>query len=86
MRIVIEFYRTRAQDDAHALLGRESAEVADLAAAIALAGDLARTFAETPALMPQRPDALVIRDAGGATLHELAFDDALLPPTERRSP
>lgn len=86
MRIVIEFYRTRAQDDAHALLGRESAEVDDLAAAIALAGLRAQALADSPALMPQRPDALVIRDADGTTLHELAFDDALLPPTERRSP
>lgn len=34
MRIVIEFYRTREKDDAHAVIGRETAEAADLDDAI----------------------------------------------------
>ncbi|MBS7554803.1 hypothetical protein KHC23_14210 [Ancylobacter dichloromethanicus] len=69
MRIVIEFYRTRARDSAHALLGREAAEVVDLDAAIELARSLARTLN-----MPQRPDALTITGADGVVLHACAFD------------
>ena len=30
MQFVIEFYRTRKQDDAHAVIGRETAEAVDL--------------------------------------------------------
>jgi hypothetical protein len=64
MKIVIEFYRTRAADDAHAVLGRETAEAADLHGAIEIARLLAKTLN-----MPQRPDAVTIADANGATLH-----------------
>lgn len=64
MKIVIEFYRTRDADDAHAVVGRETAEAADLDAAIALALELAQDLN-----MPQRPDAMTIRDADGATIH-----------------
>ena len=30
MKIVIEFYRTRQEDDAHAIVGRETDEATDL--------------------------------------------------------
>ncbi len=71
MRIVIEFYRTRGTDDAHAVTGRETAEAADLADAIAIARRLSRTLD-----MPQRPDAMTITDATGATLYSGVIDAA----------
>jgi hypothetical protein len=64
MKILIEFYRTREADDAHALIGRETVEAADLDDAIEIARLLARTLN-----MPQRPDAMTIADANGATLY-----------------
>ncbi|UCI34685.1 hypothetical protein [Mesorhizobium sp. B4-1-4] len=64
MKIMIEFYRTREADDAHAVLGRETAEAADLDDAIEIARLLAGTLN-----MPQRPDAMTIADANGATLY-----------------
>lgn len=64
MKIVIEFYRIRDADDAHAIVGRESAEAADLEDAIQVARLLARTLD-----MPQRPDAMAINDANGAMLY-----------------
>lgn len=63
MRVAIEFYRTRDTDDAHAVVGVEEAEVSDLDDAIRIARQLALTLD-----MPQRADALTIRDAGGDTL------------------
>ncbi|RJT33331.1 hypothetical protein D3227_25295 [Mesorhizobium waimense] len=68
MKILIEFYRTREADDAHALIGREIVEAADLDDAIEIARLLARTLN-----MPQRPDALTIADATGATLYSGAL-------------
>lgn len=68
MKILIEFYRTREADDAHALIGRETVEAADLDDAIEIARLLARTLN-----MPQRPDALTIADATGATLYSGAL-------------
>jgi hypothetical protein len=62
MKIVIEFYRTRDADDAHAVVGRETLEVEDLDGAIAAAQLLARTRD-----MPQRPDSMMITDASGKT-------------------
>lgn len=64
MRIVIDFYRTRDADDAHAVVGRETAEAADLDSAIEIARELSQTLD-----MPQRPDAMTITDADGATLY-----------------
>lgn len=58
MKIVIEFYRTRETDEAHAVVGRETAEVGDLDDAIEVARQLSRTID-----MPQRPDAMTITDA-----------------------
>lgn len=70
MEIVIEFYRTRDADDAHAVVGREWAEAADLREAVEAARRLARTLA-----MPQRPDAMTITDAAGAVLYSGVIDD-----------
>ncbi|MER8407751.1 hypothetical protein NKH16_24160 [Mesorhizobium sp. M1307] len=64
MKIVIEFYRTRNSDDAHAVVGRETAQAANLNHAIEIARLLAKTLN-----MPQRPDAMTIADAKGATLY-----------------
>jgi len=64
MKIMIEFYRTREADDAHAVLGCETAEAADLDDAIEIARPLAGTLN-----MPQRADAMTIADANGATLY-----------------
>lgn len=64
MRIVIEFYRTRGTDDAHAVVGRETMEAADLDDAMEVARRLSLTLD-----MPQRPDALTITDATGAVLY-----------------
>ena len=64
MKVVVEFYRTRVADDAHAVVGRETVEAADLDAAIEIARLLARTLH-----MPQWPDAVAIADADGATIY-----------------
>ncbi|MCR4265140.1 hypothetical protein [Nitratireductor sp. ZSWI3] len=64
MRIVIEFYRTRGTDDAHAVVGRETMEAADLDDAMEVARQLSQTLD-----MPQRPDAMTITDATGTTLY-----------------
>nr|WP_048648917.1 hypothetical protein [Nitratireductor soli] len=65
MQVVIEFYRTRATDDAHAVIGRETTEAADLDEAMEIARQLSRILD-----MPQRPDAMTITDAGvGARLY-----------------
>jgi hypothetical protein len=64
MQVVIEFYRTREADDAHALIGREIADAADLADAVKIAHRLGLTLA-----MPQRPDALSVSDMEGNTLY-----------------
>ena len=73
MQFVIEFYRTRKQDDAHAVIGRESAEAVDLEHAIQIAGVLAKTLAKTLA-MPQHPDFVSIADAAGDTLRALELE------------
>lgn len=67
MKIVIAFYRIRNADDAHAVLGRETAEAADL--------DEAREIAR-PLDMPQRPDAMTIIDGDGNKLHLSRLDTA----------
>ncbi|RWH73446.1 MULTISPECIES: hypothetical protein [unclassified Mesorhizobium] len=64
MKVVIEFYRTRIADDAHAVIGRETVDAADLDAAIEIARLLARTLN-----MPQWPDAVAIADSEGATIY-----------------
>ncbi|WEX75386.1 hypothetical protein PYH37_000792 [Sinorhizobium numidicum] len=71
MKIVIEFYRIRNADDAHAVLGRETAEAADLDEAREIARQLLRTLD-----MPQRPDAMTIIDGDGNNLHSSRLDTA----------
>jgi hypothetical protein len=63
MKVVIEFYRTRETDDAHAVVGREAVEAVDLANAIEIAHLLSQTLD-----MPQRPDAIAITDLSGNAL------------------
>ncbi len=80
MQVVVEFYRTRDADDAHALVGRETAEVDDLDGAIAAAWLLAQTLD-----MPQRPDAMAISDASGTILHSGVFGEDMLDQGNRSS-
>ena len=80
MTIVIEFYRTRNADDAHAIVGRETKEAMNTDDAIELARQLSQTLD-----MPQRPDAMTITDANGAILYSGVIDvDA--PHDERLQP
>ncbi|MGE0718449.1 MAG: hypothetical protein AB7P02_23585 [Alphaproteobacteria bacterium] len=69
MKIVIEFYRIRAVDDAHAVVGREIAIATDLEDAIVIARRLSETLD-----MPQRPDAVTISDSEGNALYSGKFD------------
>ena len=64
MKMVVEFYRTRERDDAHAVVGRETYEALDLDAAIHMARALSLTLD-----MPQRPDSMSIADVNGNKLH-----------------
>jgi hypothetical protein len=64
MKIVVEFYRTRNADDAHAVVGREEKEAANTDNAIEIGRQLSQSLD-----MPQRPDAMTITDANGATLY-----------------
>jgi hypothetical protein len=64
MKIVIEFYRTRNADDAHAVVGRETKKAVNTDDAIEVARQLSQTLD-----MPQQPDAMTITDANGATLY-----------------
>jgi hypothetical protein len=80
MKIVIEFYRTRNADDAHAVVGRETKEAKNTDDAIEVARQLSQTLD-----MPQRPDAMMITDANGVTLYcgvinaEALSDERLQP-------
>ncbi|MCA1492152.1 hypothetical protein I6F11_14595 [Ensifer sp. NBAIM29] len=69
MKILIAFYRIREVDDAHAIVGRETAEAADLDEAIEIAREFLRTLD-----MPQRPDAMTITDEDGNTIHSSRLD------------
>lgn len=71
MKFVIEFYRTRCRDNAHAVVGREMNEAIDIEDAIRLARDLAHTLD-----MPQRPDAMTITDQAGNHLYSAPLDNA----------
>lgn len=66
MKIVIEFYRTRTQDDAHAIVAREVREASDLDEAICIARSLSLTLD-----MPQLPDAMSIADTHGGGLYTI---------------
>ena len=69
MQIVIEFYRTRDADGAHAVVARETGEAADLEDAM----DVARRLSQTLD-MPQRPDAMTITGATGTVLYSGVID------------
>ena len=69
MQIVIEFYRTRDADGAHAVVARETVEAADLDEAM----DVARRLSQTLD-MPQRPDAMTITGATGTVLYSGVID------------
>jgi hypothetical protein len=69
MEVVIEFYRTRESDAAHAVVGREVVEAVDLANAIEIAYLLSQTLN-----MPQLPDALTITDLSRAALFSGIID------------
>jgi len=71
MKIMIAFYRTRPADDAHAVVGRETAEVADVTDALGLARRLSLTLE-----MPQEPDAMSITDSEGRVLYSGAIERA----------
>lgn len=75
MWVVIEFYRTRDADDAHALVARESAEALDAEDAIAIARQLALTLD-----MPQRPDAMSVTSSWGRVLY--TGDPGIQPDNE----
>jgi hypothetical protein len=68
MKIVIAFYRIREADNAHAVIGQEAADAADLDDAIEIARQLAQTLN-----MPQRPDAFSINDSEGIELYVHRF-------------
>lgn len=74
MKIAIEFYRTRGKDDAHAVVGRETNEAADVEGAIEIARRLSQTLD-----LPQRPDAMTIADANGRILYSGPIDTDALP-------
>lgn len=69
MKFMFVFYRTREADDAHAVVGRETADVANITDAISVGRRLRRTLD-----MPQRPDAMSISDSGGNKLYSTAFE------------
>lgn len=64
VKIVVEFYRTRPEDNAHAIVGREAIEATNLDSAIEAARQLSLTLD-----MPQRPDGMSITGAEGTTLY-----------------
>ena len=64
MKIMIEFYRTRAKDDAHATVGRAMSDAIDRKDAIEVARSLSVTLG-----MPQRPDGMIITDITGQKLY-----------------
>jgi hypothetical protein len=69
MKIMIEFYRTRDKDDAHAIVGRVTDEAVDREDAINIARLLSQTVE-----MPQHPDAMTITDRTGQTLYSGIVD------------
>jgi hypothetical protein len=63
MKVLIEFYRVREQDDAHAVLGRVACDAIDSEAAVAMARSLLRKLD-----MPQTPDIVRVCDDQGDEL------------------
>lgn len=69
MKVIIEFYRIRESDFAHAVLGRVECEALDLDAAIGMARTLVDTLE-----MPQEPDEIGISDGCGNELLHFPID------------
>lgn len=69
MKLVVEFYRTRAEDDAHAIVARETIDAADAEAAIGIARQMLATLS-----MPQQPDMLAILTERGKLIHSVRLD------------
>jgi hypothetical protein len=74
MKIVIELYRIRETDKVHAVIGRETADAADLNDAIEIAQRLSKNLN-----MPQRPDAMSISDSDGNELYVHTFGVSKTP-------
>jgi len=68
MKIMIEFYRIRETDEAHAVIGQETADAVDLDDAIEAAWRLSKSLN-----MPQQPDAMSIIDSDGNELYMHRF-------------
>jgi hypothetical protein len=68
VKIVIEFYRTRARDNAQAVVGRETREASDLEEAVLIARALSVSLD-----MPQLPDCMSITDVEGNRLYSGQF-------------
>lgn len=64
MKVVIKFYRIRDTDNAHAVVGQETLDAANLEDAIEQAVRLS-----TSLNMPQLPDAMSISDSDGNEVH-----------------
>lgn len=65
MKVLIEFYRVREGDDAHAVVGRVTCDAIGSDAAIGMARSLLRTLD-----MPQEPDRFrVFDDSGNELFH-----------------
>src|SRR5690606_19299558 len=79
MKFVIAFYRTRAADDAQAVLGRETLDDVDLVSAIEIAHQLSETLA-----MPQKPGSLSLSDLDGNRLYAGEIREG--NPDERSEP
>lgn len=69
MVFVIEFFRIRRTDDAHALVGRERVDANGVEDAIGIARRMGLSLH-----MPQCPDAFAIRDQQGRPLHAELLD------------
>jgi hypothetical protein len=80
MKIVVEFFRTRNADDAHAVVGRETREAANIMTQSRLRGSFRKTLD-----MHQRPDAMTITDANGTKL-DSGVIDAESPMKKRLQP
>ncbi len=71
MKVTIEFYRVREQDDAQAVLMRVARDVSDPTEAVRAAHEMART-----ADMPQTPDHFRIVDERGIEIASSVFSPA----------
>ncbi|WP_047148289.1 hypothetical protein [Aquamicrobium sp. LC103] len=71
MKVVIEFYRVRREDNARALIGRSRREVANPDDAVEIAASLATSLE-----MPQKPDAIAVMDLSGTVLRWVSLTNS----------